>query len=93
MSLAKSLAKRLAEQAPCAFCGYNGEGFYQVRTHGKNCPWYALGGADVRLDVIKTVFKKEGLEYFIDTGSVHESIHEQLHGHEKSDEDLGDDWY
>jgi len=36
--------------APCLWCGYNGEGYYQAGTHGKSCPWNTIGGCDERLD-------------------------------------------
>ncbi len=36
--------------APCLWCGYNGEGYYQAGTHGQLCPWNTIGGCDERLD-------------------------------------------
>ena len=36
--------------APCLWCGYNGEGYYQAGTHGQSCPWHTIGGCDERLD-------------------------------------------
>ena len=36
--------------APCLWCGYNGEGYYQAGTHGQSCPWNTIGGCDERLD-------------------------------------------
>uniref|UniRef100_A0A6M3KX25 Uncharacterized protein n=1 Tax=viral metagenome TaxID=1070528 RepID=A0A6M3KX25_9ZZZZ len=30
--------------APCIFCGYNGVGYWQGKTHSKECPWYETGG-------------------------------------------------
>ena len=37
-------------EAPCLWCGYNGEGYYQAGTHGQSCPWNTIGGCDERLD-------------------------------------------
>lgn len=34
--------------APCAFCGYNGDGYWQRETHTRECPWYYVGGRDER---------------------------------------------
>jgi len=31
--------------APCVFCGYNGQGYWQSETHTAACPWRAVGGA------------------------------------------------
>jgi len=31
-------------RAPCVFCGYNGEGYYQSGRHGATCPWRDVGG-------------------------------------------------
>ena len=36
--------------APCLWCGYNGEGYYQAGTHSQSCPWHTIGGCDERLD-------------------------------------------
>ena len=30
--------------APCIFCGHNGVGYWQGKTHSKECPWYETGG-------------------------------------------------
>lgn len=35
--------------APCLWCGYNGEGYYQAGTHSQSCPWHTIGGCDDRL--------------------------------------------
>lgn len=34
--------------APCKWCGYDGEGYWQARTHAESCPWHGLGGAEDR---------------------------------------------
>ena len=34
--------------APCVFCGYNGPGYYQAKTHKKHCYWYHVGGREER---------------------------------------------
>lgn len=30
--------------APCLWCGYNGEGYWQPTTHELTCPWHNVGG-------------------------------------------------
>jgi len=35
-------------EAPCCFCGYNGQGYWQTRTHAIECPWYSVGGSKER---------------------------------------------
>lgn len=29
---------------PCRWCGYNGEKYWQAKTHDKTCPWHRIGG-------------------------------------------------
>lgn len=36
--------------APCLWCGYNGEGYWQPTTHELTCPWHNVGGRFDRLD-------------------------------------------
>jgi len=36
--------KRFA--APCEFCGYDNDDYYQKYTHDKRCPWYEIDGVD-----------------------------------------------
>lgn len=31
-------------KAPCMFCGYKGEGYWQRGTHDERCPWRYVGG-------------------------------------------------
>jgi hypothetical protein len=40
--------------APCLWCGYNGQGYWQQGTHAKDCPWHKVGGVGGRLDVLLT---------------------------------------
>lgn len=42
----------LTKQAPCFWCGYNGSGFFQKRTHEKWCPWYCVSGGEERADLV-----------------------------------------
>lgn len=35
--------------APCRFCGYNGQGYWQKDTHLLSCPWHGIGGEADRL--------------------------------------------
>jgi len=48
--------------APCLFCGYSGEGYYQAGTHAKDCPWHSVGGDSERYGklpgVITALFKE-----------------------------------
>ena len=46
-------------EAPCCFCGYNGMGYYQAHTHGKECPWYEIGSNNEREHAL-VVFAKKG---------------------------------
>lgn len=39
--------------APCAFCQYNGERFWQAKTHAETCPFYLVGGLDKRVEVLR----------------------------------------
>ena len=36
-------------KAPCIFCGYDGENYYQNGTHAIACPWYDIGGGKERV--------------------------------------------
>ena len=47
--------------APCIFCGYNGVGYWQGKTHSKECPWYETGGGYERKEALlsaKQLFPK-----------------------------------
>lgn len=41
--------------APCAFCGYNGAGYWQAQTHPQECPWHAVGGGDERAAQLRDI--------------------------------------
>lgn len=36
--------RRVLFGGPCCFCGYNGSGFFNVKTHRANCPYHDVGG-------------------------------------------------
>lgn len=40
-------------EAPCRWCGYNGENYWQKGTHSADCPWHLVGGGDVRELVLR----------------------------------------
>jgi hypothetical protein len=40
-------------KAPCVYCGYNGEGYWQKHTHHENCPFYNSGGEEGRYVVLE----------------------------------------
>ena len=43
-------------EAPCIFCGYNGEGYWQAGRHDKRCPWFVIGGFGEReLEIRRTL--------------------------------------
>ena len=44
--------------APCAFCGYSGAGYWQSKTHKEYCPWYNIGGEVERFNQLKVVLGK-----------------------------------
>lgn len=35
-------------QAPCVFCYYNGELYWQEESHKESCPFYGVGGVEDR---------------------------------------------
>ena len=41
--------------APCIFCGYNRNGYWQAGYHQPNCPWRQVGGASEREDILPAV--------------------------------------
>jgi hypothetical protein len=43
--------------APCIFCGYNREGYWQVITHDKHCPWFDLGGYEERKEALRDTIR------------------------------------
>ncbi len=44
--------------SPCVFCDYNGQGYWQVGTHDKKCPWHKWGGGTERNDMLPDVIRK-----------------------------------
>ena len=38
------MSERDLLDAPCAFCGYNRNGYWQEGTHPPGCPWHGIGG-------------------------------------------------
>lgn len=45
--------------APCVFCGYNGQRYYSEWTHAKSCPWYSVGGAAERTEQLRMVIQEQ----------------------------------
>ena len=41
--------------APCVFCGYNGEGYWQRGTHETFCPWRDVGGEGERRERLREI--------------------------------------
>ena len=39
-------------EAPCRWCGYNSEDYWQSGTHSDDCPWHRIGGSDKREAVL-----------------------------------------
>jgi hypothetical protein len=40
--------------APCTWCEYNGEGYWQRETHAEFCPWYLIAGLEPRLHFLRS---------------------------------------
>lgn len=47
-----SLAKDILS-APCLWCGYKGDGYWQEGNHAEPCPWRHLGGLGERIDSVQ----------------------------------------
>lgn len=45
--------------APCIFCGYNGQRYYSEWTHAKSCPWHSVGGAAERTEQLRMVIQEQ----------------------------------
>jgi uncharacterized protein CbrC (UPF0167 family) len=43
---------------PCVFCGYNGPGYWQEKTHKKECPWFYSDGAYSRKYLLRRVVRR-----------------------------------
>lgn len=41
--------------APCIFCGYSGQGYWQSGTHNENCRWRNIGGFNGRRAALTSV--------------------------------------
>ena len=41
--------------APCMWCGYNSQGYWQKVTHGTECPWHDVGSFDERAGKLEAV--------------------------------------
>jgi chromosome segregation ATPase len=41
--------------APCLCCGYNGQGYWQPKTHSEKCPWYEIGGMSEREEALSQI--------------------------------------
>lgn len=48
-----SVATRKLLHAPCIFCGYSGELYWQEETHDIKCPWRNVGGELIRQKELK----------------------------------------
>lgn len=47
------LANALQEiMAPCQYCQYNGENYYQAQSHAPTCRWYTVGGQFERARIL-----------------------------------------
>jgi hypothetical protein len=44
--------------APCGVCGYNGAGYWQRRTHDRDCPWHYVGGAVERARAVRALLPR-----------------------------------
>lgn len=45
-------------KAPCMFCDYKGQGYWQLQTHKKNCPFYNTAGEFQRMIEFPIIIKK-----------------------------------
>ena len=43
--------------APCVFCEYDGELYWQIETHDEKCPWYMVGGEKDRASLLPYVIR------------------------------------
>lgn len=51
--------------APCRYCGYNGSGYYQPRTHKFHCKWYHIGGMVERMEITKVQLTMQQTELIV----------------------------
>ncbi len=50
-------------EAPCIFCGYKGDLYYQKGSHNLGCPWIEIGGLDKRLERLPSIMKHLASNY------------------------------
>jgi hypothetical protein len=55
----RDAALKLILAAPCLWCGYNGQGYWSLRTHAEECPWHEIGGETERLLVLGAYTSRE----------------------------------
>lgn len=55
----RDAALGLILKSPCLWCGYNGEGYWSLRTHAESCPWHEVGGEMERLLVLGAYTHRE----------------------------------
>ena len=44
--------------APCTFCQYDVERYWQEGTHPKSCPWHTVNGLDTRKKMLPVLFRE-----------------------------------
>lgn len=44
--------------APCIFCGWGGQGYWQRGTHSTVCPWHTVAGEETRRLLLRDVIAK-----------------------------------
>lgn len=44
--------------APCVFCGYIGDKYWQPLSHAKDCPWYTVGGEQERQNRVRLIVQR-----------------------------------
>lgn len=68
MDMAKGelLANALqTNMAPCQYCQYNGENYYQARSHAPNCRWYTVAGQMERAKILMSEMEANPLHMTI----------------------------
>lgn len=43
--------------SPCVCCGYNGQGYWQKKTHNYYCPFHDIGGVEDRIKKLKYILR------------------------------------
>ena len=49
--------------SPCIFCNYNGEGYWQTKTHNKDCPCFDVGSLEDRELLLGDSVKQLSVDY------------------------------